>query len=168
MSRFSSAVQAFVRAWRGTPAAPPAVEPARPAAARSDAIALLATLQQEARFVDFLMEPLSGYSDEQVGAAARDVHQKCRAAVLALFAIEPLLRANEGAAVTVPSGYDPVQYRLIGSLAGQGPFKGTVQHPGWKALRCELPLWTGRAESATVIAPAEVDLGAGTPGGVRR
>src|SRR3990172_9259070 len=45
---------------------------------RSEAISLLAALQREARLVDFLQEPLEGYSDAQIGAAARDVHRECR------------------------------------------------------------------------------------------
>ena len=40
---------------------------------RSDAIALLETLQREARFVDIVHEPLGDYNDAQIGAAARDV-----------------------------------------------------------------------------------------------
>ena len=56
---------------QAAPEEPPS--PARPDAARSDAITLLATLQREARFVDIVNEPLVDYTDEQIGAAARDV-----------------------------------------------------------------------------------------------
>src|SRR5690606_14844528 len=51
-------------------------QPAR-AAARSDALTLLETLQREARLIDFLMEPLDNYSDAQIGAAVREVHRDC-------------------------------------------------------------------------------------------
>ena len=39
---------------------------------------ILAILQRDGRFVDFLMEDLGAYSNEQVGAAVRDVHRGCR------------------------------------------------------------------------------------------
>jgi hypothetical protein len=66
-------------------AAPPAAKPSR-----SDAITLLATLQREARLVDFLMEPIDQYSDQQIGAAARDVHRQSAAVVQRLFDLAPL------------------------------------------------------------------------------
>ena len=62
-----------------------------PKAARSEAITLLATLQREARFVDFIKEPLDGYSDAQIGAAARDVHRDCGKVLDRLFAIQSLV-----------------------------------------------------------------------------
>ena len=37
-------------------------------ATRHDALSLLAVLQREARLLDFLKEPVEGYSDAQVGA----------------------------------------------------------------------------------------------------
>ena len=48
---------------------------AKPCATRSEAVTLLATLQREARFIDFVMEPLASYSDAQIVAVARDVHR---------------------------------------------------------------------------------------------
>ena len=65
---------------RPVPAAPPAAEPAP---RRSDAITLLAALQREARFVDLVQEPLGEYSDDQIGAAARDVLRDCREVLVA-------------------------------------------------------------------------------------
>jgi hypothetical protein len=63
------------------PAKPqPKQDAKKPAAAprpRSEALTLLATLQREARFVDFIKESLEGYSDAQIGAVARDVHRDC-------------------------------------------------------------------------------------------
>ncbi len=44
---------------------------------RDGALALLALLQREGRLVDFLREPLDGFSDADIGAAARDVHRGC-------------------------------------------------------------------------------------------
>src|SRR5436190_8646559 len=66
-----------------TPALP---KPSAPKPARSEALTLLAALQREARFVDFIQEPLDDYADDQVGAAVRDVHRQCRQVLERLFA----------------------------------------------------------------------------------
>ena len=55
----------------------------------SEAITLLAALQREARFVDFIQESLDGYSDAQIGAVARDVHRDCGAVLTRMFALRP-------------------------------------------------------------------------------
>jgi hypothetical protein len=126
--------------------------------ARSDALTLLATLQREARLIDFLMEDLSGYDDAQVGAAARDVHRACAAALERMFALRPLRYQEEGAHVEIVEGYDPMQVTLTGNVTGQLPLRGTLVHHGWQAMQCELPAWSGQEESARVIAPAEVEV----------
>lgn len=134
---------------------PPATKPA----ARSDALNLLAALQREGRLVDFLMEPLDGYTDAQIGAAVRDVHRDCAQVLERFFALRPAASETEGASVEVPAGFDPGRYRLLGQVSGQGPFRGRLVHPGWEASRCELPTWTGAAAAARVIAPIEVEVG---------
>jgi hypothetical protein len=136
--------------------------PARPAApskpARSDAITLLAALQREGRFVDFLKEELSGFSDAQIGAVARDLHRDCGKVVERMFAIQPLLSDAEGASVEVPSGFDAGRYRLVGNVGGTPPFRGALVHHGWQATACELPDWVGGEGSARVVAAAEVEV----------
>ena len=143
------------------PAAAKAVAPKTAAPkppARNDAVGLLAALQREARFIDFIQEPLSGYSDAQVGAVARDVHRDCAAAVKRMFAIGPAVAELENAEVELPAGFDPGRWRLTGNVAGGPPFRGRLVHPGWEAKTCELPTWSGDPTSARVIAPAEVEL----------
>jgi hypothetical protein len=136
--------------------------PAKPATppkpARSEAITLLAALQREGRFVDFLKEELSGYSDAQIGAVARDLHRDCAKVIERMFAIKPLLSEEEGASIEVPAGFDAGRYRLVGNVSGSPPFGGTLVHQGWQATACELPEWVGGEESARVIAPAEVEV----------
>jgi len=133
--------------------------PARPRPpARSEAVTLLATLQREGRLIDFLKQPLDGFSDAQIGAVVRDVHRDCAAALERLFGVEPLASEQEGAPVDVPQGFDAGQYHLVGNVAGQPPFHGKLTHHGWRATRCELPKWTGSDGSALVVAPAEVEL----------
>ena len=125
---------------------------------RNAAVSLLAALQREARFVDFVMESLDGYDDAQVGAAVRDVHRDMNKVVERIFAPEPLAGEAEGSQVQVPAGFDPARYRLTGEVSGEPPFEGTLRHHGWQASKCEMPAWTGSAESAMAIAPSEVEL----------
>jgi hypothetical protein len=125
---------------------------------RSDALTLLATLQREARLIDFLMEDLSGYDDVYIGAAARGVHRACAEVLERMFALRPLRYQEEGAHVEIVAGYDPAQVTLTGNVTGQLPLRGTLVHHGWQAMQCELPTWSGQEESARVIAPAEVEV----------
>jgi len=139
------------------PLAPPTSAP-KEEPRRSEAVSLLAVLQREARFVDFIKEPIAAYSDAQIGAAARDVHQGCAVVLDRLFALQPLSAATEGASVEVPRHFDPAQFRVMGNVAGEPPFRGTLRHHGWKATKFELPAWTGSEASALVVAPAEVEV----------
>ena len=125
---------------------------------RSDALTLLAALQRDARFLDLVQESLDGYSDSQIGAAARDVLRDCRGVLDRLFAITPLCDSGEGAAVQVPEGFDPARFRLSGNVTGSPPHQGQLVHHGWAAARCDLPKWSGQAESELVVAPAEVEI----------
>ncbi len=142
----------------GQPAGKPALEPPRKKAVRSEALNLLATLQREARMLDFFMESIEGYADAQVGAAVRDMHRSCQAALNRIFSPQPLNPAPEGSKLTVPAGFDPAAYHLTGKVAGTPPYQGMLRHPGWKAARCEVPSWSGQEESLLVITPMEVEI----------
>lgn len=136
---------------------PPRIEePVRPL--RSEALTLLAALQREARFVDFIQEPLDDYSDAQVGAVARDVHRDCGKVVERMLALRPVLPDSENSTIEVPDGFDPGRYRLTGNISGNPPFRGQLVHHGWEATHCELPEWSGTSDAARVVAPAEVEL----------
>ncbi len=138
---------------------PPKLVVAPAAAAKSirnDAITLLATLQREARLIDLIQEPLDQYSDAQVGAAARPCLSQCRATIARIFDLSPLLAQSEGQGVEVPESASPLRYQWVGD-AGIGKRSGTLVHAGWQASRCELAQWSGTAEDANVIAPAQVE-----------
>lgn len=146
-----------------TPAAPlappqPKPPPAPKPPARSEALTLLATLQREARLVDFVQESLDGYSDAQIGAVSRDVHRDCAAVLKRLFALRPAVPEEEGAEVEVHAGFDAGRWRLTGNVGGEPPFRGKLVHAGWEAAICELPTWTGTPAAARIVAPAEVEL----------
>ena len=166
---FAERVQALAdgKALPGAPAAPapapatakavePAVAPVAPA--RSDAITVLSVLQREARLVDFLKEDISGYANDQIGAAVRDVHRDAGGVLERLFGLQPVMTQSEGASVEVPAGSDAARVRLVGNVAGSPPFRGTLRHAGWEATKVQLPEWSGSAASARVVAPAEVEL----------
>ncbi len=126
--------------------------------AQSEAITLLATLQREARLVDFLKEDLSNYSDEQVGAAVREIHRDSKSVLDRFFAIKSIRDDDEGTSIEIPAGFDAGRYRLTGKLTGSAPFRGTLRHHGWEATRCDLPAFTGSESAAKTIAPAEVEV----------
>ena len=136
----------------------PAIAKQPPKPARSEAITLLATLQREARFVDFIKEPLDSYNDAQIGAAVRDVHRDCAKVLDRLFAIRSMVDQEEGSPVEVPAGFDAGRYRLTGNVAGDPPFRGNLVHHGWEAAEVQLPAWSGTQLSARVVAPVEVEL----------
>jgi hypothetical protein len=138
-----------------TPAEPVVVAaPAEPDAA--PALRLLGVLQEQGRLVDFLSEDLAPYRDEQIGAAARGIHEGCRKALREHVALEPVLRGSEGETVTVDPGFDPAAIRLTGNVSGAPPFRGVLRHAGWRVTRATLP--TRGGADAHVIAPAEVEI----------
>lgn len=134
-----------------SPPAPPAPPPT------DAALRLLGSLQEEGRLVDFLEEDLGSYSDDQIGAAVRGIHEGCRKALRERIAVEPVLRGAEGETVTVEVGFDPVAIRLTGNVTGTPPFRGVLRHAGWRAVSVVVPERSGH--DPRVIAPAEVELG---------
>ena len=135
-----------------------AAEPQPAPAVRNDAVTLLASLQREARLVDFLMEPIDEYADAQIGAAVRDIHRDSRSVLDRLFAIVPVVDQSEGSAVDISDGVAGGRLRLIGET-DSGQTSGTLAHHGWQSARCELPTWNGSTAAIDVIAPAEIDAG---------
>ena len=116
----------------------PATEPPE-SKADADVVNLLSIFQEKGRLVDFLMDDIAGYSDAQVGAAGRVLHEGCRAALLEHFGIRPIREEGEGSKVTVPPEYAPDDYRLVGRISGEPPFTGTLVHHGWRAEWVKLP-----------------------------
>ncbi|KVM74120.1 DUF2760 domain-containing protein [Burkholderia ubonensis] len=147
----------------GTPAPAPAAAPVKaPApelreASPQAALQLLGLLQRDARFIDFVEEDIAGYADADIGAAARLVHDGCRAALREHFTIVPVRDEAEGSRVTLPAGFDATAVRVTGNVVGAAPFSGTVSHRGWRVSDVRLPKLTG-SHDASVIAPAEVEL----------
>ncbi|MDP2341270.1 MAG: DUF2760 domain-containing protein [Deltaproteobacteria bacterium] len=121
------------------------------------ALHLLAILQRDGRFVDFVREDLAGAKDADVGAAARLVHQGCRKALDAYFVLKAVRSEEEGAVVVVDKGFDPHAIRLAGDVKGEPPFKGTLVHGGWQAVEVKLPERPGFVDQR-IVAPAEIEV----------
>jgi hypothetical protein len=138
------------------PAPAPAPAPLR-IATPDAALQLLALFQREARLIDFANENITVYSDADIGAAARVVHEGCARVLREHFTIQPVRSELEGARVTLPEGFDAASVRLTGNVVGKAPFTGTLSHRGWKATDVRLPQ-LAEQHDARIITPAEVEL----------
>jgi len=123
----------------------------------SSHLRLLCYLQQSSRLIDFLKEDITPFSDAQVGAAVRKIHQDCAQAVEELVTIRPLKDEQEGSTIQVPKGYNPSEVKVVGKVKGEAPFTGVLVHRGWKAQKRSLPKKTGE-QTLDVICPAEVEI----------
>jgi hypothetical protein len=147
-----------------TPPEPVKVAEPPPVAARPSeeiagegALRLLGVLQREGRLIDFLEEDVASFSDADVGAAARVVHDGCRQALRGQVELGALRTEAEGAAIEIPAGYDPGSIKLTGNVKGSGPFRGALRHRGWQARSIKLPVLLPGADP-TILTPAEVEL----------
>ena len=138
------------------PAPAPAPRPLRETPADA-ALQLLGLLQREARLIDFTQENLAGFSDADIGAAARLVHEGCRKVLREHFTIAPVRAEAEGSRITLDAGFDAAAIRLTGNVVGAPPFKGSIVHRGWRATEVRLPKLTD-SHDAAVCAQAEVEL----------
>ena len=131
-----------------TPAPKPQSGPA------DGAVQILSVLQRDARLVDFLMEDISAYSDEQVGAAVRDVQQQSRQTLERYLKLQPVIDGVEGD-FTKTVGLEASQMKLVGNVppSGKAP-GGLLRHKGWKAEKVDLPT----LPPGNVLAPAEIEV----------
>ncbi|MCG8669850.1 MAG: DUF2760 domain-containing protein [Pseudomonadales bacterium] len=121
------------------------------------ALQLLSLFQQEARLVDFLSEDLTGFSDADIGATARVIHDGGRKVLEEYFDLAALRTEEEETQVTLPEGFNASEVRLTGNVVGQAPFNGILVHKGWKVTNTNLPKLAPEHDTS-IIAPAEVEL----------
>jgi len=152
---FAGQVTAIARETAPAPTTPP--KPQLRDADREGALQLLGLLQQEGRFIDFVEENVAAYSDAQIGAAARVVHEGCRKVVHEHFQLEPVRAEEEGSPVTLEAGFDASAVRLTGNVVGEPPFRGTLTHRGWRATAVSLPK-IAEGHDLSILAAAEVEL----------
>jgi hypothetical protein len=132
-------------------AAPPPKAQAGPA---DGAVQILSLLQRDARLVDFLMEDIGAYSDEQVGAAVRDVQAQSRQSLERYLQFQPVIDGVEGT-YTKTDGVAFGGIKLIGNVPANGKAPGgLLRHKGWQAVKVDLPA----AVPGNILAPAEIEV----------
>ena len=142
---------------KGPVAAPAKAAPAAPLPRASDgALQILAILQRDSRLVDFLMEDIASYSDDQVGAAVRELHDQCRDSLGRYVTLQPVIDGVEGTFAKTPSD-DPNLVKFIGNVPARPPSGGILRHKGWRAAKVDLPALSAKQDAA-IIAPAEIEI----------
>lgn len=141
-----------------SPAAPPkASVPATTVVKSSDgALQILGILQRDSRLIDFLMEDIASYSDDQVGAAVRELHNQCRDSLTRYLTLQPVIDSVEGTFTQAPSK-DPNVVKFIGNVPAAPPPGGILRHKGWRAVKVDLPT-LGTKQDPAVLAPAEIEI----------
>ena len=140
------------------PAAKSAAAPAPAPAVRvaDGALQILGILQRDSRLLDFLMEDVSPYSDEQVGAAVRELHKQSRETIKRYIDPIPVIDGVEGTYAKAPAG-DPNLVKFVGNVPANRPAGGTLRHKGWRATKAELPAIAAR-QDVTILSPAEIEI----------
>jgi hypothetical protein len=118
---------------------------------------LLAVLQRDSRFLDFFMDDINAAADEQIVAFVKKMHPECQTSLKDHLVLEPVMSQTEGDTVEVPPGFDPSAIRLLGNVTGQPPFRGTLQHRGWRVKEIKLAL-PPAGQDEFVVQPAELYL----------
>jgi hypothetical protein len=145
--------------------AAPATAPSKPTAAAAaaptvrvadGALQILGIMQRDARLIDFLMEDIAAYSDDQIGAAVRELHDQCRDSIARYVTLSPVIDGVEGTYAKAPSA-DANLVKFVGNVPAQPPAGGTLRHKGWRAAKVDLPALAAK-QDASVIAPAEIEI----------
>jgi len=135
----------------------PAAAPAAPAVRTSEgALQILGILQRDSRLIDFLMEDISAYADDQIGAAVRELHDQCRDSVARYVTLQPVIDGVEGTYANAPSS-DPNLVKFVGNVPATPPKGGTLRHKGWRAAKVDLPAVAGK-QDPSILAPAEIEI----------
>ena len=142
--------------------AAPATKAAAPVAAAptvrtaDGALQILAILQRDSRLIDFLQEDIAPYSDDQIGAAVREIHDQSRDAIARYVTLTPVIDGVEGTYAKAPA-QDASLVKFVGNVPAKPPAGGTLRHKGWRATKVDLPALPAR-QDATIIAPAEIEI----------
>jgi hypothetical protein len=138
----------------------PVPPPPEPKVKISDgALQLLQILQRNSRLVDFLMEDIQSYADDQIGAAVRTIHSDSRAALNRHFTLAPVIDGVEGTHQKLDGNKapDPNRIKLIGNVPASGKVPGgTLRHRGWMVSDVTLPP-LGK-QDPSILAPAEIEV----------
>jgi hypothetical protein len=134
----------------------PATAPPPKINATDGALQLLGILQRDARLLDFFLEDIGPYSDEQVGAAARGVHTQVKEAFDRYFEFAPIIDGVEGSFTQAPSK-DQSRIKFIGNVPATPPAGGILRHRGWLVTKVDFPALPS-GQNLKVLAPAELEV----------
>ncbi len=149
--------KASAKAEPAKPAPPPIALPA------DGAVQILSLLQSEARLIDFLQEDISGYADDQIGAAVRDIHANAHGVLERYVKLVPVVDGVEGAVTQISAlglnpKKDPSMLKIVGNVPPDGKVQaGILNHRGWRADKVDLPA-ISPGDRFTVVAPAEIEV----------
>ena len=102
------------------------------------------------------MEDISGYADDQVGAAVRNLHDQSRESLNRYLRLTPVIDAVEGSFTKLDSN-DPATVKLLGNVPASGKAPGGIlRHKGWRAEKIDLPAIQPSQNS--ILAPAEIEV----------
>ena len=118
---------------------------------------LLAILQQQGRFIDFVYTNIDHYSDAEIATAARILHQGCQKALKQHCKLSAIRSEIEGGGVALEHGFDRYRIHLTGNIQNQEHFQGTLIHKGWKIDHLMLPTLSENA-NPNIIQPAEIEV----------
>ena len=167
MSRISLAFKAFIGILFGDGLPPaiakafgyekekPAPKPVVEIRTADGAIQILSILQRDSRLIDFLMEDISGFEDDQVGAAVRNLHEQSRQCLTRYLTLKPIIDGVEGTSTRIETR-DPGAIKLLGNVPASGKAsQGILRHKGWRVDKVDLPKL---GSQPTILAPAEVEI----------
>lgn len=141
---------------RGAAAKPQPTAAAAGPRVSDGALQILSILQRDSRLVDFIMEDIAAYSDDQVGAAVRSLHDQARESLTRYVKLDPVIDGVEGT-FTKAAVSDAAAVKFIGNVPAGQPSGGLLRHKGWRAGKVELPSLNPRQDS-NIIAPAEIEI----------
>ena len=156
---FSGELPADIAAEYGYEKPQPPPKPVEIPKITNGALQILHILQRDARLIDFLMEDITAYDDDQVGAAVRSVHSDSKASLNRHVTLTPVIDSVEGTVQKLDGkrAPDPSRIKLIGNVPANGvAASGLLRHRGWRASSVTLPQ-LGKGD-VTVIAPAELEV----------
>lgn len=132
----------------------PQPAPVKTGSPADGALQILSILQRDSRLIDFMMEDISGYSDDQIGAAVRGLHDQCRDSLGRYLTLRPVIDGVEGT-FTRPPSTDPAAVKFIGNVPAGTPSGGLLRHKGWRAANINLPPFNSKQD---IVAPAEIEI----------
>lgn len=126
----------------------------------SELLSFLSLLQEKGRFLDFLMDDVSQYTDAQIGAAGRVVHQGCSQVLSDVLNVSPLHEKEEGAVIEVQKDSDISTLKVLGKSVDREQFDAKILHRGWGTDAVNIPRRVSELpcrEGKYVISPVEVE-----------